>query len=284
MRSKTYSARRVGCVLVIAAFVVLVSPVRVHADWNVGDPYKMHYPQLPDLTSTGIDVLATRDPTSPNQLWKTLADDFRCIQTGPISDIHFWGSWLNDQPFTGVQFKLSIHADIPATPTSPSMPAFPPLWERVLAPSAQRLYSSGVPERFMNPNTGQIMGTDTQVWQYNFKDIPQPFTQEVGKIYWLDVQALIPAAIPNLFGWKTTNPLDPRTPHFMDDAVYWDTAGGGIGFPPIAGPFPLVYPAGGPFGGQSIDLSFVITPEPGTLLLLALGSFGLVRPRRVRPS
>lgn len=257
------------------------------ADWNVGDSYKMHYPQLPDLTPTGIDVLATHDPTltgSQGPLWKTLADDFRCTETGPISDIHFWGSWINDQVYTGVQFKLSIHADIPATPTSFSRPQFPPLWERVLAPSAQRVYSelpsSLPPEQFYNPNTHQFIGTDRQIWQYNFTDILDPFIQEKGKIYWLDVQALIPQGIPVLFGWKTTNPT--ITPHFNDDAVYWDTAAPGPGMPPIEGPFPLEYPTSHQFGGQSMDLAFVITPEPASTLAFASGLFamGLIRRRR----
>ena len=29
----------------------------VRADWNLGQPFKMHYPQLPDLTPNGLDVL-----------------------------------------------------------------------------------------------------------------------------------------------------------------------------------------------------------------------------------
>ena len=277
---------RLSVGVLVAVTLTLFAAATARADWNPGDPHKMHYPQLPDLTPTGLDVLATRDPTStgPNgPLWKTLADDFRCSQTGPISDIHFWGSWLNDQVFTGVQFKLSIHADVPAPPTGGfSRPAFPPLWERVLTPSAQRLYSTlpaaSAPEQFYNPNNNQIMGTDRQIWQYNFKDIVEPFTQQVNTIYWLDVQAIIPDGLPFLFGWKTTNPT--VTPHFNDDAVYWDTVLPGPGQPPLVGPFPLVYPAGHPFGGQSMDLAFVITPEPGMVLFVTAGLIGLGLIRR----
>jgi hypothetical protein len=267
--------------------VCVLSPAAAHADWNVGDPYKMHYPQLPDLTPTGLDVLATRDPftTGPNgPVWKVLADDFRCTQTGPITDIHIWGSWLDDQVFTGVQFKLSIHADQPATPTGgPSTPIDPPLWQAIVAPSSQRLYSTlpptVAPEQFFDPNTNQIIGTDRQIWQYNFVNLPQPFIQQAGTIYWLDVQALVPDGSSLLFGWKTTNPQDPRTPHFMDDAVYADTPT--FAAPAILPYKPLVYPSGHPYAGLSIDLAFVITgvPEPASLtlivpaaLLLTIGS------------
>ena len=56
-------------------------------DWRPGAPHKMHWPQLPDLGSTGIDI-------SLAQL--TLADDFKCTATGPVRDIHIWGSFEKD--------------------------------------------------------------------------------------------------------------------------------------------------------------------------------------------
>src|SRR5262249_31592874 len=138
----------------------------------------------------------------------------------------------------------------------PSRPLDPPLWQRIVAPSAQRLYSQGA-EQFYDPNINQIVGTDTQIWQYNFVNIPEPFIQQQGKVYWLDVQALVPDGSNLVFGWKTTNPQDPRTPHFLDDGVYADTAG--FAGPPITPYLPLVYPAGHPYAGLSMDLAFVIT-------------------------
>ena len=47
---------------------------------------KTHWPQLPDYGLTGIDVEMTQYP---------LADDFKCLATGPISDIHFWASFAD---------------------------------------------------------------------------------------------------------------------------------------------------------------------------------------------
>src|SRR5271165_4505513 len=43
---------------------------------------------------------------SKNQI--VLADDFPCNQTGPITDIHIWGSWLSDQIGTVTNFTLYI--------------------------------------------------------------------------------------------------------------------------------------------------------------------------------
>src|SRR3990170_7895753 len=89
--------------------VVLLLGTTVLADWNPGDPAK--WVQLPDLQPTGVDVKATYP--------KVLADDFLCTSTGPITDIHIWGSWLYDRlpviPGTtvgdpnNVSFRLSIH-------------------------------------------------------------------------------------------------------------------------------------------------------------------------------
>jgi hypothetical protein len=269
-----------GPTFCVLAFLLVCSSAR--ADWNPGDPYKMHYPQLPDLTPTGIDVLDTLQPPTTGQQWKILADDFKCTETGPISDVHIWGSWLSDQLPQGnpanVQFKLSIHADIPAPPTGGhSMPGTE-LWEQVFPPGAftVRPYATSQ-ETFFDPNINQIIGTDTTVWQYNFQQIPNPFVQQAGTIYWLDVQALVPAGTGTIstFGWKTTNPLDPRTPHFNDDAVYADTAG--FDGPPITPWTPLVYPSGSPLAGQSMDLSFVITPEPIGVGMLAMASLMFLR-------
>jgi len=243
------------------------------ADWDVSDPAK--YVQLPDLSPTGIDIYAT-DP-------KVLADDFLCIQTGLITDIHIWGSWFNGylpQPPTGgnpcasnVAFTLSIHADIPAdSPGGPgySMPG-DLLWEHTFQPGefSVNLYHDG-PEGWYNPNTGEYIRTN-QVWQYNFLIDPiDAFMQggmpDIPIVYWLDVSA-VPLDDGAVFGWRTS--LD----HWNDDAVWADSH---------QGPWSeLYYPCGHPFEGESIDLAFVITPEPTTIALFGLGALGLLRKRRV---
>src|SRR5262249_17743666 len=43
----------------------------------------------------------------------TLADDFLCTNSGPITDIHLWGSWLRDNIDPNVIFTLSIWSDVP---------------------------------------------------------------------------------------------------------------------------------------------------------------------------
>jgi len=69
--------------LVAGIACILATPVL--ADWQPGDGHKMHFPQLPD--EDGWDVNASSG--------LCLADDWQCSQTGPVEDIHFWGSWMH---------------------------------------------------------------------------------------------------------------------------------------------------------------------------------------------
>jgi hypothetical protein len=253
------------------------------ADWNPGDPYKMHYPQLPDLSPTGLDVLATYGGYYFNtasgayiQLGnKILADDFLCTQSGPITDIHIWGSWLYDAHDPNAVFQLSIHSDIPAGSAGvPYSQPGPKLWSLNLAPSQERIYAAA-PEHFYDPNTSAILGPDNQVWQYNFIIPPAvAFPQQQGTIYWLDVQYIPTAAFTtNLFGWKTS------LNHWNDDAVFGDNLTPGAD-PPFWRE--LIYPSGFPQQG-SMDLAFVITiPEPSTYALVGLGAAVLMILRRRR--
>ena len=259
---------------ILGILALMAAPVQ--ADWDPSMPTK--WVQHPDL-ETGMDVNATYHESTDGTTaqWpfvKILADDFPCTTTGPITDIHLWGSWLEDRVNDNTTFKLSIHDDVPATPTRHSYPG-PERWSGFFAPGSYvaRPWATAS-ELFYEPNTNEIIGTDTQVWQYNFL-IPEAeaFVQEGSstdpKVYWLDVQAIVPVvtgALPEVFGWKTSRD------HWNDDATFADTE-----FP--GGPLTsewmeLRYPIGSQYPGQSIDLSFAITtvPEPGTMLMILAGA------------
>lgn len=243
------------------------------ADWDVGDPYKMHYPQLPD--PTGWDVKASYS--------KVLADDWLCTQTGPVSDLHFWGSWEGDKfrdkgpPAPSFEwFTISIYADIP-DPDGLGPEFSKPgdqLWTRIFdsADVAVRLWGTGN-QGWYDPNTGWYdPGYDpdhpedppnhVMIFQYNIEDIANPFIQNEGTIYWL---AISMQCNYGTWGWKTS--LD----HWNDDGVWRDEE-------------PL-QPTNwaelhDPLTGVSLDMAFVITPEPAAVVFLALGS--LLLRRRMR--
>ncbi|MGB2805028.1 MAG: dockerin type I repeat-containing protein [Candidatus Zixiibacteriota bacterium] len=215
---------------------------------------KMHWPQLPDLDNTGMDVDMYEFP---------LADDFLCIETGKILDAHIWGSFADDiLPAGGpgaLTFQVEIWSDVTAAdnPYGPwSMP-----WELLCAytfvPGEYDAYQVGDnnPEDWFDPVTGIWMDDNhLNVYQYDFYfDEAIACTQDSGTIYWLVVQDLS-APTDYIIGWKTTE-FHRR---FMDDACYWAPAGSWM---------PMFYPPGHeyylpPPQEETLDLAFVITGKP----------------------
>ncbi|MFZ5981657.1 MAG: thrombospondin type 3 repeat-containing protein [Candidatus Zixiibacteriota bacterium] len=221
----------------------------VLADWVPADGHKMHWPQEPD--TTGWDVNATAP--------LVLADDWMCSETGYVTDIHFWGSWM--EGYTGVitSFILSIHADIPANPPDNpfSKPANPPLWQMEIPFSMviPQVLVSGTLEGWYDPSQGLVLPDNhIEYWQYNiFLDQYFPeqelFWQEEGTIYWLNISAIVEPGVPQPFwGWKTS-----RSVHFNDDAVW-----AFLDLPEWMELRDPLDPA------ISLDLAFVITGHGGT--------------------
>ncbi len=172
----------------LAAIAGQISP----CDWRYGDVHKMHWPQLPDLGSTGVDVKMSLT---------SLADDFKCTATGPINDIHIWGSFADDVlPKDGpdsLTFELSIYSDIPAkSADSWSMPG-QLLWSRTFRPgqyTVSKVHDG--PENWYDPATGLYLPVNhRQAYQYNFCIEDDPFIQQEGRIYWLGVKELGPAQV-----------------------------------------------------------------------------------------
>ncbi|NLH74091.1 MAG: hypothetical protein GX456_13625 [Verrucomicrobia bacterium] len=236
------------------------------ADWNPGDPYKMHFPQLPDESTDGRDVLASY-PYQQFQFGKVVADDWKCSETGPVTDIHIWGSWYNDSPDPDAVFHLAIFTD---DRTGNFSQPGDLLKAYVFGPGTYgvRLYKDQIEEGFLDPNVHELIGIDTKIWQYNFL-ISDPIIQEKDSIYWLAVQAEV--STDYAFGWKTT--FLP----YEDRAVYGDNSLPG-NIPPQWAQVFWFDPAGNPV---YYDMAFVITtPEPQTYGLIAglgLGIFGLAR-------
>lgn len=274
--------------VLLMSLCVLVAGTVAMADWRsaqigeVEDPAK--WVQYPDITPEGMDVNATHP--------MVLADDFECTDPGEITSIHIWGSWWNDMPPMDpqtqvpvpglVDFRLSIHEDIPVgDPRNNFTYSIPGDLLKEWTISANtfqwRVYYvlQNLGEGWYDPSTGVYQpDSDNVIYQYNF-DIPagdrflQQGTPENPIVYWLDVEA-IPVA-GGLFGWKTA------AEHWNDDAV-WSNG--------PADPWnELRYPDGHPRANlewpeNSIDLSFVIVPEPATMSLLLIGGLAILRRRR----
>jgi hypothetical protein len=242
---------RVGITIFTVGIALLLGAAgAAYADWEPGDPYKMHFPQLPD--PNGWDVNAT--------VPLVLADDWMCTETGAVSDVHFWGSWQNDVIGQIVNAHLSIHADVPAGDQNPFSHPGALLWSWDVEPTLIGTEPAS-PQGWFDPASGQFEKPNHSLWfQYNIVNIPDPYIQQVGTIYWLDISV---TTTGGTWGWKTS------LNHFNDDAV-WSSGGSWA---------ELV----DPLTAESLDLAFVITPEPsGALLLLAGSTLLLARHRRRR--
>ena len=229
--------RRFPFVCLVAAATMLRSIVAT-ADWDLGDPHKMHYPQLPD--TNGLDVSA----------WNTiLADDWTCTQSGPVTGIHFWISWRGDNAdWSNVQnLHLSIHKD-DRTTYSYSAPQDPPEWtaDSMLFNWNFRPAGQGS-QGWYDPVLAFFNRPDHQnFFQVNCTGFVPPFTQQVGEIYWLDVHFdLIDSDNGGLVGWKTSG-----SQQHEDDAVFRHQGG----WQRLVDPTNLT---------QGLDLAFVIDGSGG---------------------
>jgi hypothetical protein len=188
------------------AIGLMVSPAM--ADWVDEDGHKMHYPQHPDVS--GWDVNATSDPEAG--IGVILADDWLCTQSGPVTDVHFWGSWKHGIEGQIIGFWLSIHANDPGPPSKPDIT----LWERftedfIVADPHDPPASQG----WYDPMTGEVIPDDhVPYFLYNITNIPDPFIQEEGTIYWLNVTAVVVDPVGTQWGWKST------LENWEDDAVW----------------------------------------------------------------
>ncbi|NIP24717.1 MAG: hypothetical protein GWN67_29290 [Phycisphaerae bacterium] len=229
--------------LFVFALVFLTGAVSVTlGDWDHGQPYKMHFPQSPDPEGWDVDFTDLE-----------LADDWRCTETGWVSDIHFWFSVRKDAEFRIDAIHARIYLDDRKTNPDYSQPGML-LWERVFKPDdfVVRQYGQG-DQGWYDP--GQVPPVIIQqdhknIWQANITKISDPFLQQGSEdnpiIYWLDLQvkATNPQGEPVELGWKTSRD------HFEDKAVF---------HLPDSTDYYELYD---PITGDPIDLAFVITGEP----------------------
>jgi len=275
--------------IAVVAMMFVAAPVT--ADWDREQPAK--WVQFPD--PLGWDVDFVEDPQGLRRV--RLADDFPCTETGKITDVHLWFSVRGDQidPRQVIQkIQLSIHDNIPPNPTDPSFPwsrpADPPLWEDSFVPNSIRLVGTGE-QGYLWPspvNPEFIPPPDhLRIWQANILIDPARAFEQKGtaanpKIYWLDASVILQPGVTFAdLGWKTSKDRWHPGPDLLDDdAVFWFN-GSATGGPPTGW-----YPIHDPRTGESLNLAFVITPEPGTVvMLIGAGLIGLVayaRRRRMR--
>ena len=165
--------------ILIVFLCIFFSSAYAFADWDPGDGHKMHYPQLPD--PNGWDVY---------NFQTLLGDDWQCSSSGPVTDIHFWGSWQGDDPIRNdlLVFDISIWSNRPAGQIEPPPFSTPEerLWQRTFSyPEFNVRGPQTGDQGWLEPPDVFIRPDHNLFWQYNITNIQDPFIQQQGEIYWL---------------------------------------------------------------------------------------------------
>jgi hypothetical protein len=210
-----------------------------------------------------------------------MADDWQCDSDRPVTDIHWWGSFIgwtqpDLPPIVPSAFHIGIWTDVPdPDPNDPVDWSHPGtlVWENVCDSSVWNFAGYD-----LDPRDGDPDQTENEAcfqWA-QFLSQDEWFHQEEGtNVYWLSIAAIYPAGTdfqdPDFYpwGWKTR-------PHFFnDDAVRIQQTSDGT-WPPVLGSTcnmtdvdPVEWPQ-----GTSWDLAFELTtnepayiddPIPGDL-------------------
>ncbi len=268
----------------VKLILVVVGVATCSASLLAGDaPYfpRETWKQMPDLSTNGLDVLATFNAGAVKPTRNViLADQFKYNEAvnGALTGIHLWGSWLNGVSDPGVKFSISILANSISSVTNNKPGAV--LWTQTLSPTAVTPYATTPQQMFWNPSTGStIAGANTQTFQYDFVNPVNSkgvaFEQVAGTTYWLSVQAS--TANGQLFGWSTRDWLEGTA---TVPAVYGTNTTLGSTRVTFKDMF---YPAGvdPSLVGQPIDLAFALdTPEPSVAAVLVVGLSALFLRRK----
>jgi len=226
--------------------------------------YFVKWSQRPEEIDPGI--INGWDELSSYQQPPILADDWICTDYRPVTDIHWWGSFIGwTQPYlppiAPKAFHIGIWTDVPANADKPYSHPGTLVWENGCNSFAWNFagYDLDPREQFQNEacfQFNQLLSQDE--WFYQ-----DPVSLPEGRIYWLSIAALYEegAGVEYPWGWKT------RPHQNKDDAIQIQgvTLQGDPVWPPVIG---SVWAIGQPVSfppGVSWDLSFELTTnEPDT--------------------
>ena len=187
------------------------------------------------------------------------ADDWFCNTADPVTDIHWWGSFIGwsceDPPQIPDSFHIAIWTDVPADPTGADFFSHPGIviWETDCNNFTVEFDGWDIDPRdpfFTPPETCYKFSLDLEEDEW--------FRQKYGNnIYWISIAAKYPAGttVQHPWGWKTRlRDLNSRAP---DDAVrIYDPLAPILGSMYFDG-WPIYWPT----MAESWDLAFELTTK-----------------------
>jgi hypothetical protein len=203
-----------------------------------------------------------------------MADDWLCEDRRPVTDVHWWGSFLGWEkpdrpPLMPIAFQLGIWTDVPEDPADPLSFSHPGrlVWMHLCSDYQWNFAGFDKDPRktdsTVDPATGTVFQPTAKDACFQFYCLLDPndwFYQKPrqsgrGTVYWLSIAAVYDPDIgdPEFpWGWKT------RPHHFNDDAVRIFQLDDGSWPPNIGSNFlsgqPVEYPE-----KLSWDLAFELT-------------------------
>ncbi|CAD7773481.1 hypothetical protein DMNBHIDG_00769 [Candidatus Methanoperedenaceae archaeon GB37] len=224
--------------LLVFSFVAIFLMMAAGAQGTNGGTGKWLQP--PDM-EYGVNIKSTESEP-------IVADDWKCEDPREIVDVHFWGSYIGWEiynpepplPPPGVNaFIIRIYKDVPAG-ADPDFPYSHP---------GELLYEKRVTE-FKERYYGTITHPDKS-YEHKFYyslDLPEPFYQREGTVYWISIAAVMPDGSEFPWGWETS------TAHWNDNAC-WFREGFWKELKPGEPPIPEWYPH------RTVDMAFELTVE-----------------------
>ena len=210
-----------------------------------------------------------------------VADDWKCMDHRPITDLHWWGSFIgwnapDPPPVLPKAFHLGIWSDVPDPNAEDHNDFSHPgelIWEHFCDKYVMNFAGYDVDPRFGNPDPNVPLEPTEACFQFN-----QLLSQEDwfyqnhdpcdvnGTVYWLSISAVWDPCEPAptfRWGWKT------RPHYFNDDAVQIQSLSDGT-WPPVVGSMwnsgvPIQYPPYPNPDSISFDMTFELTtnkPDP----------------------
>ncbi|MHC4110420.1 MAG: DUF7901 domain-containing protein [Planctomycetota bacterium] len=176
-------------------------------DWSPEDGHKMHAAQLP--YRTGWDICLEH---------QTVADDFVCSDSIPITEVHFWVSWRGDlESFETTTWTIQIYSDNKGQPGSV-------LWTRDSSDGNVVVRAYGTGRQGWHCPGQLITDEDDHVnyYQVNVTGIKNAFEQSRGKKYWLGISAVNTNGKAKV-GWKSSSSTYNSGAVWLSGPAGWQT-------------------------------------------------------------